>query len=137
MPARMNAVAHAVHLLATARASLANRGAELTTLIMEMRAAKHEVGRGLADFNAVRHQSKMRRLHMLAAGFQAFRNGGMQADVMAFLTRIYAFAHLRIHWMVHADLFDETKKYQRSNATSIPGASPAAPASWLRRTARQ
>jgi hypothetical protein len=109
MPARMNAVAHAVHLFTTSRAGLANRCAELATLIMEMRAAKHEVGRSLTNFSTVRHQSKMRRLHMFPASFQALRNGGMQADVMAFLTGVYAFPHFGSHWMMHADLVTRKK----------------------------
>lgn len=60
---------------------------------MELRAADHEIGTGLADFSAVHHQSKMAWLHMGAAFLQAMSHGRMKADLMALKTGSNAGRH--------------------------------------------
>jgi hypothetical protein len=53
---------------------------------MELRAADHEIGGCLADLRTVHHQSKMLRLCVLAAFFEAMRQRHVKAYAMAIQT---------------------------------------------------
>jgi hypothetical protein len=50
--------------------------------VVQVGAAKHEIGAGLADFCAIYHQAKMRRLGMLAPGLETVVHRHFQANVV-------------------------------------------------------
>ena len=53
---------------------------------MQIRAAEHEVGVGLADLSAADHQPKVVRLRVPSSNDKAVIHGGMQADLVTFKT---------------------------------------------------
>lgn len=53
---------------------------------MELALVRHQIGRDVADLNAVHHQTEMLRSHMFAAKLEAFCHGGGEAHGLALET---------------------------------------------------
>ena len=73
------------HPLAVLGAAVAHLGAGAAGEVVELRAADHEVGAGLADLRAVEHQPDVGRLGVPAPPGQAVGQGRAQADLVALL----------------------------------------------------
>lgn len=72
--AGVHASLHAADLLAIGATGIADIGAEIAKLGMELALARQEVGRGGADLRAVQHQANVLRPGMFAAHLQTVRH---------------------------------------------------------------
>lgn len=99
----LDAFIHSADPLATRRACLADFGADLAKTMLKMRATELKVGRCLADLGTVHHQTKVFRLDVLSAAIEAMVHGGLQTDLMATTTSVYAGLHgvFSVGWFVH------------------------------------
>lgn len=64
------ALFHPVQTLAISGAASAHFSADPASEMMQVGAAQHEIGAGLANLRAVQHEPKMPWLEMFSAGFQ-------------------------------------------------------------------
>ena len=77
--------------------------------MLKMRAGKLKISRSLADFCAAHHQPQVFGFHMLTASFNAVIHGGLQANLMAGATSIYAGLRgvFGVGWVMHGILQSE------------------------------
>ncbi|WP_198482300.1 hypothetical protein [Methylotuvimicrobium alcaliphilum] len=90
---RFNTFVHIADFLAIGCARFANLGANFVEAMLETRATQLEIRRGLANLGTVHHQTEMFGLDVLSAGFQAMIHSGLQANLMATRTSLYAGLH--------------------------------------------
>jgi hypothetical protein len=95
----LDALIHTADHSAICGAGFADFGADCASPAMETGIAEHEVSRSLADFGAVDHQTKVLRFNVFAPGIQAVVHRGLQTNLMALITGLYARCHgaLRVH----------------------------------------
>ena len=91
--AGLDTIIHIADLLTIHRTGFADFGANLAKTMLEMRATKLEIGRGLAHLGAVHHESEMFCLDVLSYGLKAVVHGSLQADLMAIATSINTGLH--------------------------------------------
>jgi hypothetical protein len=102
----LDAFIHTADLLAICRAGFADFGADLANTTMKMRATELKIGRCLADFGAVDHETEVICFNMLSAGLKAVVHGGLQADLMAIATSLNTCLHswFCVGWVIHGIL---------------------------------
>jgi hypothetical protein len=98
---RLHALIHIAHLFAVLRARIAYLRARSADACVQWRTAQHEVGGRATDLGAIHHQSKMRRLDVLAARFETMVHRFMSAGLIALKTLVDTLLHFPVHLMCH------------------------------------
>jgi hypothetical protein len=98
-----DAFTHIADLLAIRCTGLADFGADRAKMMRKLRATELKIGRRLADFGAVDHETEVICFNVLSASLKAVVHGGLQADLMAMATSLYTGLHgvISVGWVIH------------------------------------
>jgi hypothetical protein len=108
----------AVHFVAVVRTAGAHLGTGPAGKSVEVRAAQHEVGAGLADLHAITHQTDVVGLGVLAALAKTMLHCP-EADLMALRAIFDALVHLRRGVFCHG--LHRGNELQNSHRAVTPG----------------
>jgi hypothetical protein len=88
-----DALIHTADLIAIHRTCIADLGADLAKMMRELRTAELEVGRHLADFGTIHHQTEVLCLDMFSAHIKTVIHRGLQTDLRTMGTSFYTRLH--------------------------------------------
>lgn len=109
----LDALIHAADLFAISCACFADFGTDLANTTMKLRASELKIGRCLADFGAVDHETEVICFNVFSAGFKAVVHSCLQAYLMAMATSLYTGLHglFSVGWVIHGILLRKSDMY--------------------------